>query len=496
MKSRILLPLLLLVMAAFAATASAGSSTTPLSIKFTNNAASGHAFAISAYGEPNGPCWVLGDLAGFPNPVQVGNTRVINFGADSSCWSSGASQNVRIFWVTSNAGQPVYLPVTSQESPRGIIQLQWQFGQLVPSWGTSSPDVPLRVASNELLCMNIPSGTASQIGIELESTTCGTTTLTLTTTGSGSVASTPSGVSCSTPCVQQQFQVPIGSTWTLIGTGSNGQSFNSWGPNGACTGIDDDCIVTVLGPTQVTANFGAPSGYTVTVNQTGSGQGTVTSSPAGIDCTNGTGACSALFPVPSGPSVIATPAPGSTFGGFTGPCAVTNTQPTTCWVMLYSDSQVGVAFNSRSAPTPPAPTPAPTPAPPPSPAPGPAPSVNPVIGPPPGPIPPQNPGVRPALTGLGLVRSSVPAGLPSELVYRLNMNAKVTLGFTNLGDRSRRYAYAFQPGKAGGDAGLNTVMLRTRVGGHPVRPGRWRVQITAVNALGRTSTQTRVLTIR
>ena len=60
-------------------------------------------------------------------------------------------------------------------------------------------------------------------------------------------------------------------------------------PDGACTGIDDDCLVTVMGPTSVTANFGAPSGHTVTVDQTGSGQGTVTSSPAGINCVNAMG---------------------------------------------------------------------------------------------------------------------------------------------------------------------------------------------------------------
>ena len=65
-----------------------------------------------------------------------------------------------------------------------------------------------------------------------------------------------------------------------------------------------------------------------------------------------------------------------------------------------------------------------------------------------------------------------------------------------LGDRSRRYAYAFQPGKAGGDAGFNRVALRTRIGGHLVQPGRWRVQVRAVNAMGVTSTQTRVLTVR
>lgn len=61
---------------------------------------------------------------------------------------------------------------------------------------------------------------------------------------------------------------------------------------------------------------GSPSGgFTVTVTETGNGSGTVTSSPAGINC--GT-ACSYTYPSSSAVTLTATPASGSTFGGWSG----------------------------------------------------------------------------------------------------------------------------------------------------------------------------------
>jgi hypothetical protein len=59
------------------------------------------------------------------------------------------------------------------------------------------------------------------------------------------------------------------------------------------------------------------------VTKTGSGQGTVTSEPAGISCP---GACSASFDEGSTVYLLAAPSPGSGFGGFSGGgCAGTAT---------------------------------------------------------------------------------------------------------------------------------------------------------------------------
>ena len=68
-------------------------------------------------------------------------------------------------------------------------------------------------------------------------------------------------------------------------------TFGGWG--GACTGTGS-CVVVMNGAQTVIATFNPPQSMaTLTVSQTGTGSGTVTSSPAGINC----GAtCSAGFP--------------------------------------------------------------------------------------------------------------------------------------------------------------------------------------------------------
>jgi len=55
---------------------------------------------------------------------------------------------------------------------------------------------------------------------------------------------------------------------------------------------------------------------TYTLNVTVSGQGTVTSNPAGIDCTNGTGQCSHAFLPSTLVALLATPPPNDEFGSY------------------------------------------------------------------------------------------------------------------------------------------------------------------------------------
>jgi DNA-binding beta-propeller fold protein YncE len=81
------------------------------------------------------------------------------------------------------------------------------------------------------------------------------------------------------------------------------------------------------------------------VRKTGSGSGTVTSSPAGIACGP---ACSARFDAGTTVTLSATPAPGSTFTGWGGACSGTGT----CSITMDRAHDVSAAF--AAAPPPPA----------------------------------------------------------------------------------------------------------------------------------------------
>jgi hypothetical protein len=79
---------------------------------------------------------------------------------------------------------------------------------------------------------------------------------------------------------------------------------------------------------------------TVTVSEIGLGVGTVTSSPVGINCTSNVG-CSFTFPIGTTVTLTATPATGSTFGGWSNNCTAVTAN--TCSVILDSNTNVPVA---------------------------------------------------------------------------------------------------------------------------------------------------------
>ena len=93
----------------------------------------------------------------------------------------------------------------------------------------------------------------------------------------------------------------------------------------------------------------------LTVNMTGSGSGTVTSSPAGINCPT---TCTASFPDGTYVTLTGSPAAGSTFIGITGCDSYLVGQ---CTMSMASSKAVTARFDS-SGPTP-TPTPTPTPGP-------------------------------------------------------------------------------------------------------------------------------------
>ena len=156
-------------------------------------------------------------------------------------------------------------------------------------------------------------------------------------TGAGTVTSSPSGVNCGQTC---SASFASGTSVTLTATPSSGSTFGGW--SGACTGTGA-CAVTLTANTSVTATFNTatPPPVQLTVQSSGTGKGTVTSNPSGINC----GAtCSASFASGASVTLTATPNTGSTFTGWSGACTGTGT----CSLTLTADTSVTATFNTPS----------------------------------------------------------------------------------------------------------------------------------------------------
>lgn len=124
--------------------------------------------------------------------------------------------------------------------------------------------------------------------------------------GTGAVTSDPAGINCGSDCSEDY---PVGTTITLTAAAAPGSAFTGW--SGACAGAGT-CTVTMDQARAVTAAFSAAStvNHTLTVELSGIGTGTVTSSPAGIFCSNIPGGftdCAASFAAGTRVVLTATP---------------------------------------------------------------------------------------------------------------------------------------------------------------------------------------------
>ena len=151
-------------------------------------------------------------------------------------------------------------------------------------------------------------------------------TLTVTVTGSGTVTSSPAGISCAPTC---SATFAHGTSVTLSPTPAAGWGFSHW--TGACTG-SGACTVLMDMARSVTAVFAQ---QTLTVTVTGSG--TVTSSPAGINCP---GDCTEVYAFGTSVTLGTTPAAGWVFSHWTGAC----TGSGACTVSMTVARTVGAVF--------------------------------------------------------------------------------------------------------------------------------------------------------
>src|SRR5262249_15692175 len=115
-----------------------------------------------------------------------------------------------------------------------------------------------------------------------------------------------------------------------VGTGSG---FTGW--SGGCSGTGA-CVLTMMANTTVTATFTGPQ--TLAVTRAGTGSGTVSSSPAGINCAT---PCGATFNYGMMVKLSVTASISSTFTGWTGDCTGSST---TCSVPITQARNVTATF--------------------------------------------------------------------------------------------------------------------------------------------------------
>lgn len=132
--------------------------------------------------------------------------------------------------------------------------------------------------------------------------------VTVVIAGSGTVTSTPSGINCPGACTAS---FAPGTGVSLSAAPSPGYSFSGF--SGPCT--NTICQLTLASNQSVSATF-APMTAQLAVSI--SGNGTVISTPAGINCP---GSCTASFAGGTSVTLAAAPGPGYKFTGFSGACS-------------------------------------------------------------------------------------------------------------------------------------------------------------------------------
>jgi phospholipase C len=181
--------------------------------------------------------------------------------------------------------------------------------------------------------------TASQQVIASFNTAAVVLTVSLTGAGAGTIASNPSGINCAPTC-SASFASETQVTLTAIALENS--SFAGW--TGSCSGTNPTCTLTLGASQQVTASFSTTqSAPVLTEILAGTGTGTVSSNPAGINCAP---TCSASFASGTQATLTATAGANSSFAGWTGGCSGSNP---TCTLTLSASLQVTATFASTAA---------------------------------------------------------------------------------------------------------------------------------------------------
>lgn len=161
-----------------------------------------------------------------------------------------------------------------------------------------------------------------------------------TGSGGGAVTSSPAGIACGTACAAEYNE---GQTVTLFAAPDAHSVFTGWSVSGPgaqpCPGLGS-CTMLLSADREVSAGFEEPVQRALTVSETGSGEGGVSSEPAGISCP---GACAEHFNQGRLVTLTATPGPHSRFAGWSGPDCDESTA-LTCKVAMSSAKAIMAGF--------------------------------------------------------------------------------------------------------------------------------------------------------
>jgi hypothetical protein len=172
----------------------------------------------------------------------------------------------------------------------------------------------------------------------------GTASLTVTVSGNGSVTGLDGDLTCTAAGEDTcSATVDEGTQVALTATAAAGSNFSGW-TGGGCADAGNTCTFTVNGDTSVTANFIAAQEGDAQLTVSVTGDGSVTSQPAGIDCGQ---TCSATFG--QGTEVTLTAAAGAdAFQGWSGACAEATGD--TCTFTITEDTAIAATFGAGPAP--------------------------------------------------------------------------------------------------------------------------------------------------
>jgi hypothetical protein len=262
-------------------------------------------------------------------------------------------------------------------------------------------------------------------------------------TGSGTVYG-DNGLNCASACTRV---LDHGDTVTLNAQPDPGSAFEGW--SGDCTGTGA-CTLRMDGDHTVSAMFVstgagdplAPKPLAVTV--AGTGAGTVTSAPAGVNCAASCAVNLSAFAIYT---LHAMPAAGSRFDGWSGACSGTGT----CSVTMSDARAVTATFTALPA----------------------------TGGPPVAASPTLVDRIAPVVTALRLSPKRI-GRRGAKLQFTLSEAAKVaitvTKGKRKLGTLTKSLA-----------AGANAIKLSKRIGRRTLRPGTYRITVVATDSTGNRS---------